>query len=80
MIGRHFLYAIMLTENPKRPNFVCCCGEIASGVSGAEWVVDIRADGFAGVRPSVNWPGHFHNYPDPVPIIKYSDLPVEAVE
>lgn len=74
MDGRHGCAGIIVTEDPGRPIIACRCGEIASGVQGQTWKVMRHDDATVSLLPSLDWPGHFHEYAVGVPIIEYDDL------
>lgn len=78
---QHGLRGLLRTEDPTRPNIACLCGEIASGVEGAHWIIQpSTTPGLFDVTPSFNWPEHFHTYGHGVPFIKYSDIWPDEVE
>lgn len=69
---KHGLAGIMRTDQPGRPNIVCQCGCIASGVKGTTWTV-VVIEGKASCSPSFNWPGHFHETAHETPVLEWPE-------
>lgn len=69
---------LIKTDQPGRPLFGCRCGEFASGVDGVAWRIIEHPDSTVSLMPSVNWPGHFHEYLVGVPWISYDQLQAMA--
>lgn len=70
----HELRGLITFENdPSRPVVVCTCGEVASGVQGAHWLVS-EENGLLSATPSFDWPGHFHTFAHGVPRLTSEDV------
>jgi hypothetical protein len=52
------------------PLFRCACWAVASGVRKGIWTVATAPDGTVGFSPSVNWPGHFHDFYSGIPLAR----------
>jgi hypothetical protein len=72
--AEHALRGLITFENdPARPVVVCTCGQVASGVPGARWIVQDE-NGLLSATPSFDWPGHFHTYANGVPRLTSEDV------
>lgn len=77
----HRLVSLIRTSNsdgatPGRPVFVCSCGQLAEGKDGESWSITDSDDGQLArtITPSVNWPGHFHDFYRNVPYTTLDSL------